>query len=72
MVYPYPESMEADARRREIGRLIAERDCSNVTRTMISIANDYANYRYEMSYGMSMSLLKLLRSQPFYKEGGHQ
>lgn len=45
---------------------MAERDLSNVTRSMISIANDYANYRYEMNYGMAMSLLKLLRSQPYY------
>lgn len=48
---------------------MAERDCSNVTPTMLSIANDYANYNYEMSSGMAMGLLKLLRSQPFYKEG---
>lgn len=45
---------------------MASRDCSNVTATMLSIANDYANYRYEMNYGMAMSLLKLLRSQPYY------
>lgn len=61
--------MNHDEIRRELGRLMAERDCSNVTPTMLSIANDYANYNYEMSSGMAMGLLKLLRSQPFYKEG---
>lgn len=52
--------------RREVGRLMASRDCSDVSATMLSIANDYANYRYEMNYGMAVSLLKLLRSQPHY------
>lgn len=66
MTSPYPESMDSDAARREVGRLLASRDCSNVTASMRSIANDYANYRYEMNYGMVMSLLKLLRSQPYY------
>ena len=46
--------------------MLASRDCSNVTASMRSIANDYANYRYEMNYGMAMSLLKLLRSQPYH------
>lgn len=69
MISPYPESMDSDAARREVGRLLASRDCSNVTASMRSIANDYANYRYEMNYGMVMSLLKLLRSQPYYREG---
>lgn len=45
---------------------MASRDCSGVSATMLSIANDYANYRYEMNYGMAVSLLKLLRSQPLY------
>lgn len=45
---------------------MAERDCSNVTASMLSIARDYANYDYEMNAGMAMSLLKLLRSQPLY------
>jgi len=62
----YPESMDHDAMRREVGRLMASRDCSDVSATMLSIANDYANYRYEMNYGMAVSLLKLLRSQPHY------
>ena len=47
---------------------MAERDCSRVTASMLSIARDYSNYNYEMTSGMAMSLLKLLRSQPFYKE----
>lgn len=46
---------------------MAERDCSNVTASMLSIARDYANYNYEMNAGMAMSLLKLLRSQPIYE-----
>ena len=46
---------------------MAERDCSNVTSAMLSIARDYANYNYEMNAGMAMSLLKLLRSQPIYE-----
>lgn len=46
---------------------MAERDCSNVTASMLSIARDYSNYNYEMNYGMAMSLLKLLRAQPMYR-----
>jgi len=60
--------MNHDTARREVGRLMAERDCSRVTASMLSIARDYSNYNYEMTSGMAMSLLKLLRSQPFYKE----
>lgn len=61
--------MDSDAMRREVGRLMASRDCSRVSASMLSIANDYANYRYEMNYGMAISLLKLLRSQPYYRGG---
>jgi hypothetical protein len=59
--------MNQDQARREVGRLMAERDCSNVTASMLSIARDYSNYNYEMNYGMAMSLLKLLRAQPMYR-----
>ena len=58
--------MNHDQARREVGRLMAERDCSNVTASMLSIARDYANYDYEMNAGMAMNLLKILRSQPLY------
>ena len=59
--------MNHDTSRREVGRLIADRDCSKVSTTMMTIANDYANYRYEMNAGMAVSLLKLLKSQPRYE-----
>jgi len=62
--------MTQDEMRREVGRLMASRDCSRVSAAMLSIARDYSNYRYEMNWGMANSLLKLLRSQPYYQAGG--
>lgn len=49
---------------------MASRDCSRVSASMLSIARDYSNYRYEMNWGMANGLLKLLRSQPYYQAGG--
>lgn len=59
--------MDHDAARREVGRLMASRDCSAIDPSMLTIANDYANYAYAMNAGMAVSLLKLLRSQPPYR-----
>jgi hypothetical protein len=61
--------MNSDEARREVGRLLTERDCSGMTGSMRSIANDYANYRYEMNLGMASALLKVLRRQPYWREG---
>lgn len=55
-----------DAKRREIGRLLAQKDGSLLSSSMISIANDYANYRYNMSDEMAEALLRRFRNLPDY------
>lgn len=57
---------ETDALRREIGRLLAAKDTNNISAALLSIANDYINYRYEMDQGMAESLRNRLRKLPDY------
>ena len=57
---------ETDALRREIGRLLASKDTFSISAALLSIANDYINYRYEMDRGMAESLRNRLRKLPNY------
>lgn len=50
-------------------RLLAERDTSRVSGSLLSMANDYINSNYAMTYGMVKDLLRILREQPIYTEG---
>jgi len=52
--------------RRQIGRLMASKDTSKMSSGLLSIANDYINYRYEMNRGMAESLLRRLKNLPDY------
>ena len=64
----YTSDMNEDEIRREIGRLLASRNTHKLSAAMLSIANDFINYRYSMSYSMSIALLNKLRKLPIYEE----
>lgn len=64
----YTDYMNEDEIRREVGRLLVSRNTHKLSAAMLSIANDFINYRYSMSHSMSIALLNKLRKLPIYEE----
>lgn len=56
--------MDIEQARKDLRRLLLERDTSRLSGSFLSIANDYLNYNYEMSSTMLFSMLSKLREQP--------
>lgn len=66
MLPRYNSSMEdfGDYCRREMRRLVLSRDTTRLSSALMSIIDDYLNYRYEMTRAMAMSVIRKLREQP--------
>jgi len=56
--------------RKEMRRLVLSRDTIRLSSALMSIIDDYLNYRYEMSRAMAMSILRKLREQPERRTAG--